>query len=177
MAVQRYISTSFWSDKWIRKISIPNRYFYLYLMTNTFTNIAGIYEINEDQMVFDTGATEEEIKETFAIFEAAGKAFYFKDYVIMPSWPDHQKWWIRKTIKQGIDSIIQKLPEAIRYKAVQVGYRYPIDKVPIGHPYRPSYSDTDTDTDTDSDPDKDTDSVLLTTKKNPQVIHNETRGT
>jgi len=171
MAVQRYISTSFWDDEWIRSLNYKEKFLYMYLMTNTLTNIAGVYKIANHRITYDTGFSDVEIEEIFARYKKDKKVFKFNGYVILPSWPQHQRWEIKDTIRKGIEAVLLAIPEKVRNYLIKIGYRYPIDTLSIPDTYRPCYSDTDTDTDSDSDPNPDTESIVLTTKKNPQVIH------
>jgi hypothetical protein len=150
MSTQRYISTSFWNDKWIRSLNPSERYLYMYLLTNPQTTIAGVYQITMDRIAFDTGYDERTLYPMFKRFAQAGKAYYFKDeWVILPSWPKHQRWEIKSTIKRGIDAVLLKVPENVKKYMVSIGYQYPI----IGYEYRPSYSDLEFDLDTDTDTD------------------------
>jgi len=85
MGTQRFISTSFWDDPWIRKLKPDERYMYLYLMTNTLTNIAGVYQITIDRICYDTSYSEEKVKQIINLFEKAGKAFLYKEeFMILP---------------------------------------------------------------------------------------------
>jgi len=152
MAVQRYISTSFWTDKWIRKLDPSERYLYLYLITNPQTNIAGVYQITLDRIAFDTGYDERTLGPMLKRFESAKKAyFYAEEWLILPSFPKHQKWEIRPTIKAGINAILKDVPKKVQSYMVSIGYQYPI----VGYEYPPSYSDIDLDSDIDSDLDSD----------------------
>lgn len=155
MAVQRYISTSFWDDAWVQSIDPSEKLLYLYLMTNPLTNIAGIYKITDKRIHDDTGFNVEMINRLMDRFKKAGKAHREGEYIIIPSWPKHQKWREKQTIETGIRKIITELPKSIRDIAKRVGYLYPIDTVPIPYEYSPSYSDTDSDTNSDTDTDKD----------------------
>lgn len=177
MATQRYISTSFWDDKWIRSLDPSERYLYLYLLTNPQTNIAGIYEITIDRVAFDTGYDERTLRPMLKRYAEAGKAYFLNDsWVVIPSWPRHQKAETKATIRRGIDAILAELPETIwkmlpklgymyrfldNVDRVQVPYRYPTNtlysagsKVPIGPELSYSDSDSDLDTDTDTDPER-----------------------
>lgn len=156
MATQRYISTSFWTDKWIRTLNPSDRYLYLYLMTNPQTNIAGAYQITLDRIAFDTGYDERTLRPMLERFQKAKKAYFFQDeWVILPSWPKHQKWEIKPTIKKGIDLILEKLPKNVKSYMISIGYQYPM----IGYPYSPSYLDSDSDLDSDLDTDTDLDNT------------------
>ena len=147
MAVQRYISTSFWDDEWIQTLDPSEKLLYLYLMTNPLTNIAGVYEITIRRMCFDTGFNADTIKYILAKFEKAKKAYYHKGYIVIPAWPQHQKPESRLKIKQGIDIILKKLPQEMIDYIISVRYRYNIGS----YVYDRNYSDSDSDSDTDTD--------------------------
>lgn len=147
MATQRYISTSFWDDAWIRKRDPSERYVYLYLLTNPLTNIAGVYKTTIDRISFDTGYEPKIVETVFKRFSADGKAYFYKDYVILPSWPKHQKVDKREKIKTGIEAILRELPPEILKYLKNIGYRYPIDTLSIPDTYGSNYSDSDSDSD------------------------------
>lgn len=150
MSTQRYISTSFWDDKWIRSLDPSERYLYMYLLTNTLTTISGIYRITLDRIAYDTGYDERTLAPMLDRFQKAGKASHFEgEYMILPSWPKHQRWEQKETIKKGIILDLKTIPERVRNYAATIGYLYPIHTVPIGPELL--YPDSDTDIDTDID--------------------------
>ena len=58
----RLVYTSFWDDpKVIEEMTPEDKYFYLYLLTNTNTNMIGIYEITKKQMAFQLGYSIEAV--------------------------------------------------------------------------------------------------------------------
>jgi len=178
MATQRYISTSFWEDKWIRSLEPPERYVYLYLLTNPLTNIAGVYQTTTDRIEFDTGYNEKTVLPMFERFEEKGKVFFFNDeWVILPSWPKHQKWQDRSKIREGIDKILIALPYDIFMALSGMGYVYPMDKLSIPYPYPSNYLDPDPDSDSEKisnrDTDTDTDRNIRVFKPNSQVWPND----
>jgi hypothetical protein len=147
MATQRYISTSFWDDEWIQTLDPSEKLLYLYLMTNPLTNIAGVYKLTIRRIVFDTGFNADTVSHILRKFQEAKKAFHYNEYIILPSWPKHQKWEAKATIKTGIDIELGKLSEDTKKYMVSIGYRYPIE----GYPYSPSYSDIDINLHSDID--------------------------
>jgi len=154
MATQRYISTSFWDDEWIQTLDPSEKLLYLYLMTNPLTTIAGAYKLSIRRICFDTGFNSDTVTHILAKFQNAKKAYHFKEYLILPSWPKHQKWEIKQTIKKGIDFELAKIPDDVKSYMVSIGYLYPIE----GYEYRPSYSEFDSDSDINSKFDIDSDS-------------------
>lgn len=69
MATYRQVYTSFWQDDFILTLSPTEKYFYLYLMTNSKTNICGIYELPRAIAVLETGLQLQKINELLKKFE------------------------------------------------------------------------------------------------------------
>lgn len=151
MSTQRYISTSFWDDEWIRKLNPSERYIYLYLLTNPLTNIAGVYKTTMDRICFDTGYEPKVIETIFKRFSADRKAFFHNGYIIIPSWPKYQKADQRSKIRAGIEAIIKELPFEIIEFLKKIGYKYPINASKIPYAYDTNYSDSDSDSDSEFD--------------------------
>ena len=153
---QRYISTSIWDDDWFWALDDQGQKLFFYLLTNERTNVAGIYEIALSRIAKDTRWEIETVKAVLATFEVAGKAFYRHGYVILPSWPHHQKWWSRSKIKLGIDAVLASIPDRVYQELGQngIGYRYPIAEsgYPIGETTpKPDTLPNDSDSDSDLD--------------------------
>jgi hypothetical protein len=165
LSTQRYISTSFWDDEWIHSLDPSEKLLYLYFMTNTLTNIAGVYKIGVHRMCFDTGFNENTTKHILDKFKNAGKIHYHEGWIIIPSWPKHQKWDTKDKIRQGIDICLKNTPEDIKSLLPKIGYAYPMDS--IG--YEPNYSDLNSDSDKDSNPEYDSD-LNSDGSKNPWVF-------
>lgn len=56
MAIYRNISTRFWDDPKVKDEFTPeDKYFFLYLLTNSHTNICGCYEISQRDITLETG--------------------------------------------------------------------------------------------------------------------------
>ena len=129
--VQRYISSSFWSDDWVDSLSRDGKLLYMYLLTNECTNIAGVYKITLKRMKDDTGIPRDDIKELLISFEESGKAFYVDEYMILPKWPKHQRIGERSTLLVGMYAVLRGLPNEIKafLCADQRHYYYDLSKV------------------------------------------------
>jgi len=163
MATQRYISTSFWDDKWIMELDPSEKLLYLYLLTNPLTNIAGIYKITEKRISFDTGFTPDTVRHIFEKFQKANKAHLVGEYIILPSWPKHQHWQTHDKIRTGILIELNNLPKDILGRAIKHGYAFPIPKELYPQIASDSLTEASDYSDSDSNTDKDT-SVLDSTK-------------
>lgn len=125
--MKRYVSTSFWDDNWVQSLNFTEKGLYLYLLTNPLTNIAGVYKLANRRIVFDTGLPEEKVEAIMQKFEQEGKAYRHGEYVVLPSWPHHQKC-ANANIQRGIYRILKTLePDLISFLS-DVGYRYPLEE-------------------------------------------------
>ena len=63
MATFRNIQMSFWTDPKVEDDFTPeDKYFYLYLMTNPHTNLAGCYELSLKTMSNETGYNKDTVE-------------------------------------------------------------------------------------------------------------------
>lgn len=70
MAIYRNIHISFWEDSKVQEeMSINEKYFFLYLLTNPHTSQIGCYEITIRQMQYETGLDRDEIEKYLEKFE------------------------------------------------------------------------------------------------------------
>ncbi|MCK9577480.1 MAG: hypothetical protein M0R51_16370, partial [Clostridia bacterium] len=69
MAIYRPVYTSFWQDDFILSIPFAERYFYIYLMTNTKTSLCGIYELPRSIASIETGLSIDKIKDLLNKFQ------------------------------------------------------------------------------------------------------------
>jgi len=129
MSTKRYLDTKFWSDPWIMTLTPAQKYFYLYLLTNTEGNIAGVYEISKKKMSFDTGYDEKKVDELLSFFDKEGKVSYLHNYIVIKNFIKHQNCDSEK-IRRGIEKIINTIP---------IPYRKDIYTVCIGYGYLSRY--------------------------------------
>jgi len=126
----------------------------MYLLTNTLTTISGIYRITLDRIAYDTGYDERTLRPMLENFKRCKKAVLFEDeYMILPSWPKHQKWEAKDTIRAGIEADLKNIPLKVKEYSLSIGYQYPIPNVQV--PPELLYSDSDLHSDTDTEGDED----------------------
>jgi hypothetical protein len=61
MKKETMVCTDFWNDSEGVMMTLQDKYFYLYLLTNKKTNHIGIYQITKKQMAFDLGYSIETV--------------------------------------------------------------------------------------------------------------------
>ena len=76
MAAYRPIHISYWQDKFILSLTPEQKYFYLYLMTNSKTKQCGIYELPKNIISFETGYNLETINKLLSFFIESKKILY-----------------------------------------------------------------------------------------------------
>jgi hypothetical protein len=111
MSKHRVVKSSFWTDDYIEKLPVKERYFFLYLLTNPNTNILGIYQATLKRIKFETDLSEDEIESFFEKFSKDDKVHYISDHVLMVNFQKHQKP-NQKMIK-GMQSLYDCLPEKV----------------------------------------------------------------
>jgi len=79
MAAYRPIHISYWQDKFILKLTPEQKYFYLYLMTNSKTKQCGIYELPKNVICFETGYNQETVNKLLTFFIESKKILYDDD--------------------------------------------------------------------------------------------------
>jgi hypothetical protein len=76
MAVYRQVYITFWQDPFIMDLTPEEKYFYLYLMTNSKTKQCGCYELPKRIMEFETGYNRETVDKLIDRFVEYGKIKY-----------------------------------------------------------------------------------------------------
>ena len=159
MAVQRYISSSFWSDDWVDSLNIKEKLVYLYLLTNDSTSICGVYKLTIKRIKDDTGVLREEIREILQKFTDDKKAYYVDEYIILPNWLKHQHL-SNESVKLGTIRALRELPaHIIAFLREPEHFYYDIDvllgaKKEVKHPQPDANTTTETPEQTASQTEK-----------------------
>lgn len=112
MDIRRSINTKIWDDIWFAELSYDQKLLWLYLLTNSFTNMLGVYEISERKIVFDTGLPLEMIRKGLEAFEKVKKAKYYSGYIILYNWIKNQSY--NKNMIISAYNILNELPANIK---------------------------------------------------------------
>lgn len=100
MAKYRQLYTEFWSDSFVLELTPEEKYFYLYLMTNTKTTQSGIYEISKRTIETDTGYNRETVEKLISRFCEYKKILYCddtKELMVIN--------WIKYNVPNNVNSI------------------------------------------------------------------------
>ncbi|MDX8359805.1 DnaD domain protein [Cytobacillus sp. IB215316] len=76
MAVYRQVHCEFWQDAFVLDLTPEEKYFYVYLMTNSKTTQCGIYELPKRIIETETGYNRETVEKLLQRFTEYGKIRY-----------------------------------------------------------------------------------------------------
>lgn len=142
MSTHRFLNVSFWQDAFVLDLTPEEKYFYIYLMTNSKTSQIGIYELPSRVIELETGYNRETVEKLLQRFIEYGKIeynqptkeIYIKNWAKF-NWNNSEKVITR--VKADLENVKHQ-PFAIKYvdyvnsleknnKAIQ--YPYSIDSL------------------------------------------------
>lgn len=146
MAIYRSIHTTFWTDtKIVDDFTPEDKYFMLYCLTNSYTNLCGCYEISVKQMTRDLGYNEETVLNLLKRFAEIHKViFYDKETkeLFIKNWSKYNWTNSSKLDKPLLEEIKNiKNPDFKRILSDEYNNR---DTVSIPYLYGMDTTDTDT---------------------------------
>jgi hypothetical protein len=119
MDVRRSINTKIWSDNWVETLNPTEKLLWVYLLTNNFTNMLGIYEITSRRIQFDTGITEITIRKALEAFERVKKCFFYNGFIILPNWIKNQS--LNPNMLTSAERLFNDLPNELIIKLKELG--------------------------------------------------------
>jgi hypothetical protein len=143
MAKFRMVHTEFWDDpKVVEEMTPEDKFFFLYLLTNSNTTQIGIYQITKKQMAFDIGYSQESINSLLERFIHHHKIVIYNISTRELAIKNWGRYNFNKGGKPVIDCVNSELKAVKDISLIQfVGER--IDKDEIRKLYE-SYYDTST---------------------------------
>lgn len=148
MAVYRQVHVSFWQDAFVLDLTPEEKYFYIYLMTNSKTSQCGIYELPKRIIETETGYNRETVDKLLKRFEEYGKIIYCektKEIMIL-NWLKFnfinsakvKSCMTKELLEVKNKDFLKKLLElVIEYKlaidTLWIPYQYPIDTLGIDY--------------------------------------------
>ena len=113
MATFRQVHIKYWQDPFIEKLEPLQRYFYLYLMTNSKTTQCGCYELSSKLIEYETGLTQEQINDYVEFLEKNGKIKLNRETneFLLVNWLKHNSFRspkVRLCINKELENIKHK---------------------------------------------------------------------
>lgn len=110
------INTKFWSDNFIVNLEPIERYLYLYLLTNEHTNIAGVYELPEKTIIYESDLTKDVLIKSLKKLD--GKIFYIDGWVYIKNFAKHQ--CCNDSMRRAVDNEMKGVPLSILNKIERI---------------------------------------------------------
>ncbi|WP_163193557.1 hypothetical protein [Clostridium thermarum] len=120
MANFKQIDMRFWQNDFVLGLTPEERYFYIYLVTNTMTSKCGIYKFNQKVAELETGYKAEVIERLLQSFESYGKIVVSKSTkeIMIVNWFKHNF----KNSKRTIQEINKELKDVKDKEFIKVLY-------------------------------------------------------
>lgn len=119
MAKERMINTRIWSDNWVSELDPIEKLLFVYFLTNSYTNISGVYELPLKVAAVETGIDPSMLGKILPRLEP--KVIHREGWVIMPNFPRYQNLK-SKDVVLGIQREFDSLPERIKKEAMGGGW-------------------------------------------------------
>lgn len=111
MSKMRMINTDYWTDPWVVDNLNPlDSHLFIYLFTNSHTNVAGIYELSLRTISSEIGIEKEELARMMKRLEP--KVHYVNGWVVLKATIKNQNYKSPK-IQTGIQIVLDKCPKEL----------------------------------------------------------------
>ena len=107
------INTRFWDDNYTSNLDPIEKLLFLYVLTNTSTNICGVYEIPIKKVASETGLDKDMVMKVLERFAADNKIYYSDGWMIVKNFAKNQNL-NSLSVKKGIESELKKVPDHIK---------------------------------------------------------------
>lgn len=111
MAVYRQVKITFWQDNFVLKLTPEEKFFYLYLLTNSKTKQCGIYELPLSIIQIETGYNRETVIKLIQRFIDHQKIAYDWEHeeVFLHNWIKHNPFDKNPKIKKCIEKELKSV--------------------------------------------------------------------
>ena len=79
----RILHTKIWEDEFFSNLTTAEKLLFVYLLTNESVDIIEIYEITTRKIMFDTGLSDETVRNAKKKIAESGKILFRGDYVLL----------------------------------------------------------------------------------------------
>lgn len=114
MAKNRLVNTRFWTDTYVLdELNPVDKLLFLYLITNPYTDISGVYELPLKVMAVETGIDRDNIvKVILPRLQRDGKIYYKDGWVAIKNFQKHQT--LNPKVQKGMEEGMKKAPPELR---------------------------------------------------------------
>jgi len=147
MSIYRHVHINYWQDAFILDLTPEEKYFYVYLLTNSKTKQCGIYELPIRIIETETGYNRETIDKLLNRFEEYKKIVYDKSTkeIYLKNWTKHNKitsFKVKKCVEKELSNVKSKdLIKLFLEEALKCGYEIDYNLENIEHKGENNFKD------------------------------------
>lgn len=108
MAKNRLINTKIWADPYFTDLPLEGKLLFIYFLSNSHTDISGIYEVSSKYVVIESGLSESLVKKWRKKFQKDRKMLFEGNWVAITNFIKHQV--MNPSVKLAIEASIQRAP-------------------------------------------------------------------
>lgn len=126
MAIYRQVHTTFWQDSFVLELTPEEKFFYLYLLTNSKTKQCGIYEIPLQIIIIETGYNRDTVIKLIQKFIDYGKVKYDweTNEIALKNWLKYNPYDKNPKIKKCVEKELKSVKNE-----TLIPYTYPMQGV------------------------------------------------
>ncbi len=111
MAIYRQIQTTYWQDKFILTLTPEEKFFYIYLLTNSKTKQCGIYELPIKIIEVETGYNRETVIKLLQRFIEHSKIQYDWEFeeIAIKNWIKHNNYDKNEKIAKCVEKELKEV--------------------------------------------------------------------
>lgn len=111
METRRYINVRTWSENWFETLSASEKLVWIYLNTNSSTNMLGVYSMTVRRIAYECHISEPAARRNIKKLEDIKKLIYSDGYIILIDWMAQQA--MNPSMRIAAQKEYDKLPEEI----------------------------------------------------------------
>jgi len=105
------ISSKFWTDTYVEKLTPMEKFLFLYLLSNPLNNILGVYEISKKRISYESWIDLETVSKGLERFIKDWKILIVKDWIFIKNFPKNQS--LNPNVLKWMQRILDLVPLAI----------------------------------------------------------------
>jgi len=109
----RIIQTKFWSDEYVAKLTVSQRLFFLYCLTNQYVNLIWFYECSDRIIRFETGIDDATLQEAKLKFQKDKKILFLNDYIFLVNASKYENFTGQKN-EVAAQKLWDLIPESVK---------------------------------------------------------------
>ena len=111
METRRYINVRTWSENWFETLSASEKLVWIYLNTNSSTNMLGVYSMTVRRIAYECHISEPAARRNIKKLEDIKKLIYSDGYIILIDWMAQQA--MNPSMRISAQKEYDKLPKEI----------------------------------------------------------------